>query len=99
MFPDHAAAESWFIENRWPDGVTCPFCGSPDVQERASRKPQPYRCRDGREDSSTRTGLLMQSSNIGLQKWVLAIYIMTTSINGASNMKLHRDLGITQKSA
>ena len=41
----------------------------------------------------------MHGSNIGYQKWAIAIYLMTTGIKGVSSMKLHRDLGITQKSA
>ena len=41
----------------------------------------------------------MQSSKIGLQKWVIAIYLMSTSLKGVSSMKLHRDLGVTQKTA
>ena len=41
----------------------------------------------------------MQGSNIGYQAWLIAIYLFTTGIKGTSSMKLHRDLGITQKSA
>ena len=41
----------------------------------------------------------MQGSNLGFQTWALAFYLLTTGIKGTSSMKLHRDLGITQKSA
>ena len=41
----------------------------------------------------------MEGSNIGYQAWLIAIYSMTTNLKGTSSMKLHRDLGITQKSA
>ena len=41
----------------------------------------------------------MHNSLLGCQIWVLALYLMTTSLKGVSSMKLHRDLGITQKSA
>ena len=99
LFPDDASAEKWFVETRWPDGVGCPSCGSCNVQERKTRKPQPYRCRDCRKDFSARTGTLMQGSNLGFQKWALAIHLMNTNIKGVSSMRLHRELGITQKSA
>ena len=99
MFPDDATAERWFIETRYPDGMYCPECGSLNIQERPTRKPQPYRCRDCRKDFSVKTGSLMQGSNLGFQTWALAIYIITTGIKGVSSMKLHRDLGITQKTA
>ena len=98
-FPDDAAAEAWFVSARWTDGVRCPGCDSENVQERATRKPQPYRCRSCRKDFSVKTGTVMQSSNLGLQKWALAVYLLATGIKGVSSMKLHRDLGITQKTA
>ena len=41
----------------------------------------------------------MQSSKLGLQKWIIAIYMMTTGIKGTSSMKIHRDLGIRQPTA
>ncbi|MCY4354831.1 MAG: IS1595 family transposase [Truepera sp.] len=99
MFPDDETAEEWFIKARWPNGVFCPKCGSSNIQERPTRKPQPYRCRDCRKDFSVKTGSLMHNSPLGFQTWVIAIYLLTTSLKGVSSMKLHRDLGITQKSA
>ena len=41
----------------------------------------------------------MRGSNIGYRKWAIAIYILTTGIKGTSSMKLHRDIGVTQKTA
>ena len=99
MFPDNRTAEAWFVKVRWPVGVACPHCGSIDVQERPTRKPQPYRCRDCRKDFSPKVGTLMQNSPLGYRVWAIAIYLLTTGIKGVSSLKLHRDLGIAQKSA
>ncbi len=41
----------------------------------------------------------MEGSNLGFQTWVIAMYLLSTGIKGVSSMKLHRDLGITQKTA
>ena len=41
----------------------------------------------------------MERSHIPLQKWIIGLYLMNTNLKGVSSMKLHRDLGITQKSA
>ena len=41
----------------------------------------------------------MHNSPLGFQVWAVAIYLLTTNLKGVSNMKLHRDLGICQKSA
>ncbi len=98
-FSDEAAVEQEFIAARWPDGVACPKCASLNVQERPTRKPQPFRCRDCRKDFSVKTGTVMQGSNLPLSKWALAAFLMSTNLKGVSSMKLHRDLGITQKTA
>ena len=99
FFSDVGAVEKMFIEARWPNGVACPECGSLNIQERPTRKPQPFRCRDCRKDFSVKTGTVMQGSNLNLSKWGLAAFLMTTNLKGVSSMKLHRDLGISQKSA
>ena len=100
MFPSNEAAEAWFIQQRWPNGVHCPKCESDNIQERASRKPQPLPLPVMPQGLlNAKTGTLMQGSNLGFQKWAIAIYLMTTGIKGVSSMRLHRELGITQKSA
>ena len=48
---------------------------------------------------STRTGTILADSNIGYRDWALAIYLVLTNLKGVSSMKLHRDLGVTQKTA
>ena len=97
MFPTDAAAEAWFIEQRWPDGVRCAFCESENVARQT--KPTPYRCRDCRKHFSTKTNTLMHGSKLGFRTWALAIYLMNTGIKGTSSMKLHRDLGVAQSTA
>ena len=99
MFPNDDAAEPWFAEARWPEGVWCPHCGSLNVQTGAKHKSQPYRCRDCRKRFSVKTGTAMHDSKLGIQVWAIATYLMTTGLKGTSSMKLHRDLGVTQKTA
>lgn len=41
----------------------------------------------------------MHASNLGLQTWLLAMYLIVTGIKGTSSMKLHRDLGVTYRTA
>lgn len=103
-FPDDAAAEQWFINNRWPDGVQCPRCESDNIHRRPKQtartsRRMPFRCRTCQRDFSVKTGSIMEHSRLGYQVWVIALYQLTTGIKGVSSMKLHRDLGITQKSA
>ena len=44
-------------------------------------------------------GTLMAESPLPVRTWVYAIYLDVTSLKGVSSMKLHRDLGISQKTA
>ena len=101
MFPDDATAEAWFAKTRWPHGPACPHCGSTRVLSGANHATMPYRCREKgcRKRFSVKTGTVMEASNIGYQKWAIAIYLALTSLKSISSMKLHRDLNITQKSA
>ena len=59
----------------------------------------PYRCRDCRKYFSVKTGTVMEGSPIPLRKWAYAIYLDVTSLKGVSSMRLHREIGVTQKTA
>lgn len=41
----------------------------------------------------------MHNSKLDYRTWVFAVYLMTTNLKGVSSLKLHRDLGITQRIA
>ncbi len=99
MFPDEETAVKWFENQRWPNGRHCPHCGGTRTKPKPSGKPMPYHCRDCKKHFSCRTGTVMQSSRRPVREWVIAMYLMTTNLKGVSSMKLHRDLGITQKTA
>lgn len=101
-YPTEASAENWFIKQRWPKGVCCPYCGSLNVQAGAQHKTMPFRCREkacGRKRFSVRTRSVMECSKVRYQDWLLALFLVSTSLKGQSSMKLHRDLGVTQKTA
>ena len=99
MFPDEEAARKWFEDILWPDGVrNCPSCDSENTHECTHAK-MPYRCRDCRKYFSVKTSTVMAGSPLPLKKWVYAIYLDVTSLKGISSMRLHRDIGVTQKTA
>ena len=101
LFPDDAAAERWFSEAYWPQGPHCPYCGSVNVQSNIKHKSMTHRCRDcpDKRFFSLKTGTVMEGSKLGFRVWAIAVYLVTTNIKGVSSMKLHRDLGVTQKTA
>ena len=95
------AAGRWFEQLFWPGGPFCPRCGSVNVQAGISHPTMTHRCRDckGRPMFSLKTGTPMEGSKLSYQVWAIAIYLLTTNLKGVSSMKLHRDLGVTQKTA
>ena len=82
-FDTEEKAETWFLEQRWPSDVACPFCGTLNVAVVASRKPQPFRCREKecRKSFSVKTGTLLHSSNLPLSKWAIAFFLYATNLN------------------
>ena len=105
MFPDDATAERWFVEQRWPDGITCPRCGSDNVQTTTAHKTMPYRCRKSKKAGtcgryfSAKTNTFMERANVGYQDWLYSFYLVATNLKGVSSMKIHREIGVTQKTA
>jgi transposase-like protein len=98
-FPDEEAARKYFEGERWKDGTNCPHCGSLASSECKGHKPMPYRCRDCRKHFSVRTGTVLEESRLPLQKWLLAIYMLTTARKGIPSTQMAKELGITQKTA
>lgn len=99
QFPNEEAARLYFETKRWNGNISCPHCGSLGVAECKDHIPMPYRCRDCRKHFSVRTDTVLAESRLPLQKWLMAIYMMTTARKGIPSTQMARELGITQKSA
>ena len=101
LFPTNEIAEQWFTEQRWPNGICCPACGSVNVQTRCRHKTMPYRCREKecKKKFSVKTGTVMECAKVSYQDSLLAAFLLMTSLKSVSSMKLHRDLGVSQKTA
>jgi transposase-like protein len=89
----------YLVAHRWPDGVTCPRCGSKNVlfQEKYNR----WQCgskHDLRQFTS-KTGTIFEDSPLSLDKWLLAMWQVVNCKNGVSSYEIHRAIGVTQKSA
>ena len=85
----------------WPNGVCCPSCGSVNVQTGCQHKTMPYRCREKecKKKFSVKTGTVMECAKVSYQDWLIAAFLLMTSLKSVSSMKLHRDLGVSQKTA
>jgi transposase-like protein len=98
-FGNPDTALDFAVKLRWPDGVKCPRCGSVHVSFTAKRRV--WTCEDcpKRQQFSFKVGTIMEDSPISLDKWLIAIWLVSSAKNGISSYELHRALGVTQKSA
>jgi len=95
MFHDEAKAEAHMEADRWPDGASCPHCGSVNVHKMAGKtQAGMFLCNDCREKFTVRTGTVFARSHIPLHKWLLALHIMAASKKSVSALQLQRMLGL-----
>jgi transposase-like protein len=96
--PDTAFAE--MVKFRWPDGVVkCPTCGSTDVYFTESRRIWQCKEKHARRQFSVKIGSIMEDSPLGIDKWLIASWLISSAKNGISSYELAKAIGITQKSA
>jgi len=89
----------FLVSQRWPNGVTCPTCGSKDVHYLANQRR--WKCRNTHDHRqfSIKVGTIFEDSPIGLDKWLAAAWMLGACKNGISSYEIHRGLGVTQKTA
>jgi transposase-like protein len=85
---------------RWADGqAVCPKCGEKNNHFMASRKVWQCKNKECKKQFSVKVGTIFEDSALGLDKWLMAMWLLVNAKNGISSYELHRALGITQKSA
>jgi Transposase zinc-ribbon domain len=98
-FSNPANCREYLVVRRWPDGVTCPRCGSKDVIFLAKYGRWHCRAKHKAPQFTLKTGTIMEDSPIPLSKWLTAMWQIVNCRNGISSYEVHRAIGITQKSA
>src|ERR1039458_9030864 len=85
MAADPDKAREYVLPRRWADKVVCPTCGSEKVtfQPRHNR----WQCtnRHPRRQFTLKTGTVMEDSPLGLDKWLMAMWLVASNRNGISS--------------
>lgn len=95
--PDEQAAIDHFTAIRWAKGAFCPLCGSVKVYHFSDART--HKCGDCRKRFSIKVGTVFQDTKIPLQKWMMAVWLLTSHKKGIASTTLARDIDVTQKTA
>lgn len=98
QFPDEKACRKYLEFKLWKNVPTCPHCKH-DEKIYRYRNEKLFKCSKCRRQFQVTTGTMYENSNLPLQKWFLAMYLIGISKKGVSSVELAVTLGITQKSA
>lgn len=96
-FNNEKVCREYFEQIRFANGDYCPHCGHKKIMRFADGKR--YRCHACKQDFTIKTGTLFGESKIPLQKWFIAIYLLTTRSKGISSVELSEQVGVSQKTA
>lgn len=96
-FPDEKACRAYFEKVRFANGDFCPHCGHDKINRFADGLR--YRCKSCKQDFTIKTGTIFGESKLPLQKWFMAIFLLTTRKKGISSIELSSLVGVSQKTA
>lgn len=95
-FPDEETCIKHLEELRWNGYVVSPFDRTSTVYKCSSHK---YRCKNTSKYFNVKTGTLFDNTKVKLQKWFMAIWLVTSHKKGISSLQLAKDIDVTQKTA
>ncbi len=102
IFHDADKAREYLEGERWPNGPVCPHCGAKHEATKLagkSTRPGLYKCKACEQPYTVTVGTVFERSKIPLNKWLLATFLLTGSKKGMSAHQVHRQLGVTYKTA
>lgn len=95
-FPNEQTCINHLTELRWEGFVISPFDADSKVYKCKNNR---YKCVNTGKYFNVKTGTLFDNTKIELQKWFLAIWLVTAHKKGISSLQLSRDIDVTQKTA
>ena len=96
-FKEEETCRLYLEKQRWDGTPSCVHCGSVKVY----RTNRGFKCgeKECAKKFSVTVGTIFENSKIPLRTWFAAMYLISSHKKGISSLQLHRDLGITQKTA
>src|SRR5580658_9772174 len=98
-FASRDNCREYLVAHRWPEGVICPRCGSNSVLFQGKYNRWQCGARHDSRQFTSKTGTIFEDSPLGLDKWLMAMWMVVNCKNGVSSWEIHRTVGVTQKTA
>jgi hypothetical protein len=95
-FPNEETCIKHLEGLRWNGNVVSPFDPASKVYKCKGDK---YHCKNTGKYFNVKTNSLFDNTKIELQKWFLAIWLVTSHKKGISSLQLSKDINTTQKTA
>jgi len=99
-FPTDDACYEYLVALRWPNGASCPSCGSTKVYRLKAGKGRRWVCKSSKDHAgknynfSALVGTIFENTNIPLRTWFQTILLMCQSKKGVSALQIQRTLGL-----
>ena len=97
-FNNDKRCRDFITEQRWGKAVVCPFCGCTHIYECGNGDNQ-FKCAHCHKRFSCLVGTIFENTKLPLQKWFMAMYLISSHKKGISSRQLSRDIDVTQKTA
>jgi len=98
FFSDPQKTFDYAVLLRWPDSkVACPRCGAMEHSFISTRRI--WFCKGCKKQFTVKVGTIFEDSALGMDKWMIAVWMICNCKNGISSYEVGRALGVTQKTA
>jgi hypothetical protein len=79
----------FLMMQRWPDGVVkCPICGAEGAKYLPTRRVWQCKTRHPKSQFSIKVGTIFEDSALGLDKWLMAMWMLANCKNGISSHEI-----------
>ena len=95
-FNEEDICKKALVDARWGDDVVCPFCGQHHC---STRKDGKFRCNKCKRNFSCLKGTIFENTRLPLQKWFIAMYLISCHKKDVSSCQIMRDCEVMQKTA
>src|SRR5713226_5278688 len=92
-FPTEKSCKEFLRDQRWPDGVKCPKCGTNTKLCKLNTRPFHWLCKIcGNYRFSVISGTIFENTKKPLKLWFRVAYFMLVSKKGMSALQIHRTI-------